>query len=167
LSLVKRLKHHGNWIEQTRATLMLVATVVATMTFQAGISPPGGVWQENTKKGSNCTGQDLYVKPTLQFYFMPIQMSTYTSYFTIPPLSLHLCTCVVLLVISGFPLNSKFFIWFFTLAMTTSVASLTLAYLTAVLLVTPDHLFDKVRSTAQRLRNTWIGLVVMAYSLGL
>jgi hypothetical protein len=59
LSLVKRLKHQENWIEKTRGTLMLVATVVATMTFQAGISPPDGVWQENKKNGFNCMGQDL------------------------------------------------------------------------------------------------------------
>ncbi|XP_058742257.1 uncharacterized protein LOC131614715, partial [Vicia villosa] len=42
------LQHQGNWIEETRGTLMIVATVIATMTFQSALNPPGGVWQENT-----------------------------------------------------------------------------------------------------------------------
>jgi hypothetical protein len=105
------------------------------------------------------TGSLRQADTSVLFYAYPNEYLYFLFYNTT---SFFASLCVVLLVISGFPLNSKFFIWFFTLAMTTSVASLTLAYLTAVLLVTPDHLFDKVRSTAQRLRNTWIGLVVIA-----
>ena len=37
------LKYKGDWIEETRGTLMLVATVITTITFQPAISPPGGV----------------------------------------------------------------------------------------------------------------------------
>ena len=34
----------------------MVATVIATITFQSAISPPGGVWQENTLTGDrNCS----------------------------------------------------------------------------------------------------------------
>ncbi|PNX77615.1 ankyrin repeat-containing protein [Trifolium pratense] len=52
----KYLQFQGNWIEETRVTLMLVATVIATMTFQSTISPPGGIWQESTHTGGlNCT----------------------------------------------------------------------------------------------------------------
>ncbi|KAF5447916.1 hypothetical protein F2P56_033432 [Juglans regia] len=39
---VKHLQSQSNWIDETRGTLMLVATVIATMTFQSGINPPGG-----------------------------------------------------------------------------------------------------------------------------
>ncbi|MCI16651.1 ankyrin repeat-containing protein, partial [Trifolium medium] len=37
------------WI--TKEQLMVAATVIATMTFQSVISPPGGVWQEDTTTG--------------------------------------------------------------------------------------------------------------------
>lgn len=39
----KYIQHQGNWIEETRGTSM-----IATMTFQSALNPPGGVWQENT-----------------------------------------------------------------------------------------------------------------------
>jgi hypothetical protein len=45
-------------MEETHGTLMVVATVMATMAFQAGISPPSGLWQQNIynpKEGFNCS----------------------------------------------------------------------------------------------------------------
>ncbi|RHN48343.1 putative PGG domain-containing protein [Medicago truncatula] len=48
----------GNWIDKkTKEQSMVAATVIATMTFQSVISPPGGVWQEDTKHSvSFCNG---------------------------------------------------------------------------------------------------------------
>ena len=36
-----------NQDSNTRNALLVVATLIASVTFQAGINPPGGVWQEN------------------------------------------------------------------------------------------------------------------------
>jgi hypothetical protein len=36
LSLGKHLKRQGNWMEETHGTLMVVATVMATMLFKLG-----------------------------------------------------------------------------------------------------------------------------------
>ncbi|XP_050231886.1 ankyrin repeat-containing protein BDA1-like [Mercurialis annua] len=35
----------GDWLEKSRGNLMVVATVIAGMAFQAAINPPGGVWE--------------------------------------------------------------------------------------------------------------------------
>uniref|UniRef100_A0A803NCF1 PGG domain-containing protein n=1 Tax=Chenopodium quinoa TaxID=63459 RepID=A0A803NCF1_CHEQI len=35
------------WLEDQRTSLMVVASLIATMAFQAGINPPGGVWQDD------------------------------------------------------------------------------------------------------------------------
>ncbi|XWS18839.1 hypothetical protein CRYUN_Cryun32bG0079500 [Craigia yunnanensis] len=41
------LKHQSNWVEEMHGTLMRVATLTATISFQVAISPPGGVWQQD------------------------------------------------------------------------------------------------------------------------
>ncbi|KAA8535185.1 hypothetical protein F0562_030188 [Nyssa sinensis] len=43
----KYLKKQDNWLEKTRNTLMVVASLIATMAFQVGVNPPGGVWQDD------------------------------------------------------------------------------------------------------------------------
>ncbi|PQM38507.1 ankyrin repeat-containing protein [Prunus yedoensis var. nudiflora] len=50
--LIKCFKYPKKWLEESRGILMVVATVISTMTFQAVISPPGGVWQENNTNSS-------------------------------------------------------------------------------------------------------------------
>ncbi|XP_021905695.1 ankyrin repeat-containing protein BDA1-like [Carica papaya] len=38
---------------EARSTLLVIAILVATATFQAGLSPPGGVWQDHNLPGRN------------------------------------------------------------------------------------------------------------------
>jgi len=140
--LGKYMKHQGNWIEETRGTLMIVATVITTMTFQVGISPPGGVWQQDMKKDAiHCT-RDLKCEAgrAVLAYSYP---DVYRYFLSVNSFSFFASVCVLLLIISGFPLTSKFIIWFFTLFMAGSVASMASSYLRAVVLVTPDHILNR------------------------
>ena len=43
-NLLKHLKYGGNWVEENRAYIMEVATMITTITFQQAASSPGGVW---------------------------------------------------------------------------------------------------------------------------
>lgn len=36
-----------DWQRKKRNTLMVVASLIATMAFQVGANPPGGFWQDN------------------------------------------------------------------------------------------------------------------------
>uniref|UniRef100_A0A803NEM1 PGG domain-containing protein n=1 Tax=Chenopodium quinoa TaxID=63459 RepID=A0A803NEM1_CHEQI len=40
------------WLEEHRTSLLVVASLIATMAFQVGINPPGGVWQDTTHAGT-------------------------------------------------------------------------------------------------------------------
>ncbi|KAJ1387227.1 PGG domain [Sesbania bispinosa] len=66
----KYLQYQGNWIKETRGTLMVVATVIATMTFQSALNPPGGVWQENTKMVGTLALSTVFVKQEPQLLVM-------------------------------------------------------------------------------------------------
>jgi hypothetical protein len=143
-SLVKNFKYQDNWMEETRGTLMVVATVIASMAFQAATSPPGGVWQQNTNTttgGFNCTQHICEAGTTVLAYRWP---DDYLKFLSFNTTSFFASLSVVLLVISGFPLSSQLAIWFLTLAMSTAVTFMALTYLWIVGLVIPDHLYPKV-----------------------
>ncbi|KMT18065.1 hypothetical protein BVRB_2g032570 [Beta vulgaris subsp. vulgaris] len=46
-ALLKPRINTRDWVEKQRTALMVVSSLIATMAFQAGINPPGGVWQDN------------------------------------------------------------------------------------------------------------------------
>ncbi|KAL0698986.1 hypothetical protein Bca4012_055108 [Brassica carinata] len=43
----KYINRQGDWLEKTRGNLMVAATVIAGMSFQVMVNPPGGVWQSD------------------------------------------------------------------------------------------------------------------------
>ncbi|KAL2337909.1 hypothetical protein Fmac_012355 [Flemingia macrophylla] len=47
-------KNNDEWLKDMRGMLSLVATVIATMTFQSAINPPGGVWPTNEGVVETC-----------------------------------------------------------------------------------------------------------------
>ncbi|KAE8689033.1 Detected protein of confused Function [Hibiscus syriacus] len=46
---------NADWLVRKRDTIMLVASLLAAMAFQAGINPPSGVWQYNGPSGFSLT----------------------------------------------------------------------------------------------------------------
>ncbi|KAI3814808.1 hypothetical protein L1987_14453 [Smallanthus sonchifolius] len=48
LNIERDLKNNGDWLDKKRNALMVVASLIATMAFQAGTNPPSGVWQDDS-----------------------------------------------------------------------------------------------------------------------
>jgi hypothetical protein len=156
-SLGKRLKRQGNWMEETHGTLMVVATMMATMAFQVGISPPGGDWQQNIykpKDGFNCSEINVCEVGTIVLSSYPDE---YLWFLYFNSTSFFASLCVILLVVTGFPIRSKFFIWLLTLDMLISVASMTLTYIQVLLLLTSKNLIQRFDSLGTKLVLIWIG----------
>ncbi|XP_050285418.1 ankyrin repeat-containing protein BDA1-like isoform X2 [Quercus robur] len=54
LSKQRPLKHKSNWIKELRGALMVVATVIATITYQPALNPPNGVWLTQACRNTTC-----------------------------------------------------------------------------------------------------------------
>ncbi|XP_052180947.1 uncharacterized protein LOC127794097 [Diospyros lotus] len=119
------------WLSKKQNALMVVASLIATMAFQAGVSPPGGVWQDNSPNNStngHRAGEDVIA------YNYP------DSY----PLFLHANTIgfvasisTILFLVTGLPFKKKF-IWIMVLIMWLTVTSMAFTYAFSIT-VNCDH----------------------------
>ncbi|KAH6826286.1 hypothetical protein C2S53_012247 [Perilla frutescens var. hirtella] len=130
------MKQHSEWLEQTKSTLMIVAVLIATMAFQVGVNPPGGVWQENKLLDSQgnpvpdpqTAGESVLAKnyPALYDRFYIANTTSFVASLSI-----------ILLLISGLPLRRRFFMWILIVITWIAITALALCYAIAVYVVTP------------------------------
>ncbi|GMH07232.1 hypothetical protein Nepgr_009072 [Nepenthes gracilis] len=98
----KQQERNGR-MESHRNAVMIVASLVAAMTFQAGTNPPVGFWQKNSN--SSDTSTNSYIagqsKQTYNFpgLYKIMVYSNATAFFT--------SAYVFLLLLSGLPLNNR------------------------------------------------------------
>ncbi|KAK1326034.1 hypothetical protein QJS10_CPA01g02111 [Acorus calamus] len=49
------------FFKEVRGALLMVAALIATVTFTAGIYPPGGFWQDDDSQGKHTAGKPIMV----------------------------------------------------------------------------------------------------------
>ncbi|KAK7245265.1 hypothetical protein RIF29_40102 [Crotalaria pallida] len=157
------LQYQGNWIDETRGTLMVVATVIATMTFQSTLNPPGGVWQENTESGGyKCNAYGICEAGTAVVGY--VWSEDYVKFMAFNTISFFASLSVVLVLISGFPLKNKVIMWILTIAMTIAVTFMLLTYMWALGLVTPHHIYNRFYRLVYIFVGAW-GIILVIIGL--
>ncbi|KAJ4717521.1 putative Ankyrin repeat family protein [Melia azedarach] len=92
-----------NWLEEKRNTLMVVASLIATMAFQACVNPPSNSHSD--------------------------QYGTFLLYNTIGFLA---SLSIILLLISGLPLKRRLFVWIFMVIMWIAITAVALTYIVSI-----------------------------------
>ncbi|KAL9304315.1 hypothetical protein ACSQ67_021578 [Phaseolus vulgaris] len=136
------IKNKDDWLKDMRGNLSLAATIITTITFQTAINPPGGVrpapesgYVECTKNlnGNPCPGEN-----TICFVS-----------------SLAMC----LLLVSGFPLNNRFFTWLLSICMCITMTSLTVTYMLGADMVTPYPVWHTTKTIFYNVIYIWLALL--------
>ncbi|XXG78993.1 hypothetical protein AAC387_Pa09g0158 [Persea americana] len=136
-------KAHANWLNETKSTLMVVAVLIATVTFQAGLNPPGGVWQDAypplSSPGDNETQisewqsmKEAYIHEKRHFAGRAVMFDErpflYRLFSFSHLIGLLASASIILLLISGFNLKRKGLMWALMFAMWISIGSMLFSY---------------------------------------
>ncbi|KAH7574428.1 hypothetical protein JRO89_XS03G0294800 [Xanthoceras sorbifolium] len=132
----------NDWVEKMSSALMIVASLIATMAFQVGVNPPGGVWQE-TRSGASTTESGASPPQTephdagqsiIADYdpFGYDQILAYNTTGFVASLS------IILLLISGLPIRRGIFMWILMVIMWIAITAMALTYLSSIVAVSTE-----------------------------
>ncbi|XP_015902744.4 ankyrin repeat-containing protein BDA1-like isoform X3 [Ziziphus jujuba] len=160
-----------DWIKDRSGALMIVATVIATMTFQAALNPPGGVWQQNTNTtelshGFDCGKEDRCLAGTA---VLPnLHRDEFIRFLAYDTTAFLASLTVIFLLISGFPVKFRLCKWFFNLAICVAVTFTALTFMEGVYLVLPTDIKDLVYIIYEGLFYSWngmFGIVILLHTI--
>ncbi|XP_052110668.1 uncharacterized protein LOC107464730 [Arachis duranensis] len=142
----------NEWLKDMRGGLSLMVSIIATITFQSALNPPGGVLQAGLGDKSdilNCLIPDSQYSLCAGEAVLSVTKREYYTFFLVFNTTCFIASlCVCLLLVSGLPLKNRFTMWLLLVAMCITVTSLLLAYLMGLFLATPEdiaggEIFDK------------------------
>ncbi|GMQ02463.1 hypothetical protein CsSME_00048679 [Camellia sinensis var. sinensis] len=137
-SKAKRAKDlvQGEWISKKREALMIVASLIATMAFQAGVSPPGGVWQDDSN--GHRAGEAVMAYNYKDSYPYFLRANT---------IGLVSSLSIILLLISGLPFRKRSFMLALVMIMWLTITSMAFTYAFSIVVVTPKKYRKSLTST--------------------
>ncbi|GAA0161296.1 homeodomain transcription factor [Lithospermum erythrorhizon] len=149
-----KISEDHNWLSKKRDSIMVVASLIATMAFQAGVNPTGGVWQEN-ESGA----QPHRAGESVMAYHNP---NSYQIYIRANTIAFVSSLSTILILISGLPFRHKLFMWFLMTIMWLTITSAALTYGISIVTLTPsDQKIKLMRREVNISVIVWCGLMAL------
>ncbi|KAI3863979.1 hypothetical protein MKW98_031571 [Papaver atlanticum] len=145
----ERYLENDNWLTKKHSALMVVASLIATMAFQAGLNPPSGVWQDNSEETKHSAGTSIMADYAPRIYIL-FMISNTTGFLA--------SLSVILLLISGLPLKRRFFVWLLTAIMWIAITSTASTYIIALICISAQHITSPLK-VLKGLFFAWIGFM--------
>ncbi|XAR67124.1 hypothetical protein NMG60_11013566 [Bertholletia excelsa] len=166
----KEVKHkHTDWLGRKRSALMVVASLIATVAFQAGLTPPGGVWQDDYQVDSDGkpVSDPHIVGQSVMAYKDPLVYGQFMIFNTIAFLS---SLSIILLLVSGLPLKRRRWMWLQMVTMWIAITAQVATYFISLRNMSPkdnDHVKVQVQSALRQVTSisvlTWLCLMGLVF----
>ncbi|KAL6331245.1 hypothetical protein AAG906_009673 [Vitis piasezkii] len=130
-------KIHENkkeWTMKKRDALMVAATLIAGMAFQAAVNPPGGVWGEEKDAGN---GKKMLAGTSIMAHNYP---EGYRLFMACNAVSFVASLSIVFLVVSGVPfVKRRILMWLLMIIMWITLTFMALTYMFSILAIAPTN----------------------------
>ncbi|CAI9093759.1 OLC1v1029320C1 [Oldenlandia corymbosa var. corymbosa] len=139
----------NDWLSRKRDAIMVVASLIATMAFQAGVSPTGGVWQDDSNPDGPAGTAVMALKhPKYYKNFVRTNTVAFVSSLS-----------TILFLISGLPFRYKFFMWALMVVMWLTITAIASTYGISILMVTPVHQKKDLSQVIKTSVTVWCGVM--------
>ncbi|XVE70860.1 hypothetical protein DITRI_Ditri10aG0104600 [Diplodiscus trichospermus] len=153
---VQKINKKEDWLTRKRDALMVVASLIATMAFQASLTPPGGLWQDDSQ-GEN--GTEPHQAGTS--IIADKDQSNYTLYLSFNTTSFVASLSIILLLITGLPFKRRFFMWILIVIVWIAITFMALTYRTSLLVFTPEAQKLNVTRVLEYAIKVWSGVMAL------
>lgn len=152
----------ADWMGRRRSALMVVASLIATVAFQAGLTPPGGVWQDdyavdedgNPVKDPHSVGQSVlaYKHPKEYGIFMICNTVAFLSSLSI-----------ILILVSGLPMTRRRWMWVQMVIMWIAITGLEATYFITLTRMSPGGVESMLREVTQKSVLAWMTVMAIVF----
>ncbi|XP_056162153.1 ankyrin repeat-containing protein ITN1-like [Syzygium oleosum] len=122
----KEKDNHEEWIKKKRNSLMIAATVIATVAYQASLSPPGGLWNEDVPYKDKEDPVAYLAGTSILAANYPEGYEKFWIYNTV---SLLASLSTIFFLISGLPITKRILMWILMATMCVTITFMALTYL--------------------------------------
>ena len=131
---MKIRENKKEWTMKKRDALMVAATLIAGMAFQAAVNPPGGVWGEEKVAGN---GKKMLAGTSVMAHNYP---EGYRLFMTCNAVSFVASLSIVFLVVSGVPFVKRgILMWLLMIIMWITLTFMALTYMFSILAIAPTN----------------------------
>ncbi|PON84466.1 Transmembrane protein [Trema orientale] len=157
-------KKQTDWLGRKRSSLMVVASLIATVAFQAAITPPGGVWQDTLRVDSNSTSTD---KPheVGKSIMASSENSEYGIFMIFNTLAFLSSLSIILLIVSGLPIKRRRWMWIQMVIMWISITAQVVTYFISLRHMSPKktNVQSMLREVTEISVLTWLSLMMVVF----
>ncbi|XP_050270145.1 ankyrin repeat-containing protein At5g02620-like [Quercus robur] len=157
------VKHqHTDWLGRKRSALMVVASLIATVAFQAGLTPPGGVWQDDLTVDDNGNPvKDPHIAGTaVMAYTDTIEYGQFMIFNTIAFLA---SLSIILLLVSGLPIKRRRWMWIQMAILWIAITAQVVTYFISLRHMSPSKVQGMLREVTSISVLTWLVLISVVF----
>ncbi|KAF8040642.1 hypothetical protein BT93_B2768 [Corymbia citriodora subsp. variegata] len=143
------------WQASMHKTLMVVAALLATMSFQVGINPPGGLQQDKISNTNDTAGKSILAINNGEDYKVFVFCNT---------ISFISSLGIIMVLISGLPLKRRrITTWIVMLIMWVAISFTAVTYAISIWVVTPWDQGETSFVAVRGVMLAWVGLIALLF----